>query len=52
MSFTKTKIADTLLTIIQCIEQNIEAGVIKRDKFKIVYVEHGADEGSCYEDDS
>ena len=32
--------------------RDIEAGVIKRDKFKIVYVEHGADEGSCYEDDS
>ena len=32
----KTNVA--MLTIIQCIKQNIESGVIKRDKFKIVYV--------------
>ena len=32
----KTNVA--MLTIVQCIKQHIEAGIIKRDKFKIVYV--------------
>jgi len=32
----KTNVA--MLTIVQCIKQNMEAGVIKKDKFKIVYV--------------
>ena len=32
----KTNVA--MLTIVQCIKQHIESGVIKKDKFKIVYV--------------
>ena len=32
----KTNVA--MLCILQCIKQHIEAGIIKRDKFKIVYV--------------
>ena len=32
----KTNVA--MLCIVQCIKQHIEAGIIKRDKFKIVYV--------------
>ena len=32
----KTNVA--MLTMVQCIKQHMEAGVIKRDKFKIVYV--------------